>query len=73
MATSTYPIPGTNTDRILDCIKQNPGISVSGIVKGTGLNPSPVRTYIKNLLARDLIEDAVDEQGHHYTAKGHRL
>lgn len=73
MSTSRYPIPGTNADLILAWIKDNPGVSVSGIVKGTGLNPSPARTYIANLVKFGLIDDARDEIGHHYTAKGHKL
>lgn len=70
MTDSFYPIPGTNTERILHFIRDNPGVSVSGILKETRLNPSPLRTYLSNLLDKDLIEDRQNSAGHHYYIKG---
>jgi predicted transcriptional regulator len=70
----TYPRPGTNAEHILDAIKDNPGVSATGIINRLGLNPSPARACIKALLEHGLITDEVDDNGHHhYTAKPPKL
>jgi predicted transcriptional regulator len=55
-------------DVILTHIKQNPGVSVSGIHRKLRLNPSPARTCIQKLVERGLIQDKGDEGGHAYFA-----
>ncbi len=69
MPTKTYPIAGTNADRILQTITEKPGISVTGLVNALGMNPSPTRQCIKALLEHGMIEDRPDPQAHHYFRK----
>ena len=74
MPLKTYPIPGTNAERILTVISLNPGISVTGIVNKLRMNPSPTRACLKALLEHGLITDEQDaNQHHHYTAKNPTL
>lgn len=64
-----YPQPGTMADRILGFIRENPGCSTNRIWNSLGINPSPARQCLKNLLEREMIEDAPNGEGHHrYTA-----
>lgn len=70
MATKTYPIPGTNADKILKLIAEQPGISVTSIINQLELNPSPGRECIKALLEYEAIEDRPEPNGyHHYYVK----
>lgn len=74
MPLKTYPRPGTMAENVLAHIRQNPGVSVNGLVKALGLNPSPARSCLKALMDRKLIADDPTEDGHHrYTATDVKL
>lgn len=70
MPRDDYPKPGTNADTIVKHIRENPGVSVSGIVKALVMNPSPVRACLKALEKHGMIQDHPDKDGnHHYTTR----
>jgi predicted transcriptional regulator len=66
-----YPQPGTNADRILQFIRDNPDTSISNITTKLNMNPSPTRDLLQALEAKGLIKDEKNGQGHHqYRVKG---
>lgn len=65
-----YPQPGTHTERVLNHVQSNPGVTKNGIIEALGLNPATVRDIMKTLIRRGFVEDKPDTEGHHhYSAK----
>lgn len=63
--TLTYPRAGTNAERILDHVRENPGVSRNSIISTLELNPSVVKKTIKALMDHGLVSDDPDERGFH--------
>lgn len=74
MAASTvkfYPQAGTNAERVLQFILQNPGKSTNYIWNKLTMNPSVARKCLVNLEKAGFIEDKKDIDGNHsWHAKG---
>ncbi len=70
----TYPMPGSNAERILNYIQANPGASTNKGITGLEMNPSVVRKCLTNLMTKGLLEDRPSQDGiHHYSAKAPTL
>jgi DNA-binding IclR family transcriptional regulator len=68
--TALYPLPGSNAERILEFIQQNPKATKNQIIRKLRMNPSVVRDILATLEEREFISDNRDERGHHhYSAK----
>lgn len=68
-AVAAWPPPGSNSEKILMFVIQNPGCSTNKIIKGLRMNPGPVRSYLTTLIERGKVIDQETDQGwHSYTA-----
>jgi predicted transcriptional regulator len=72
--TGRYPLPGTNAERVLNFIIDNPETTTNKIIEKLAMNPTVARKCLKSLIEHSKIKDAPDEnQHHHYTALGRVL
>lgn len=63
-ASTAFPRPGSSTERILQAIRQNPGITKSGLIKlVVGASNNQVAASVDRLVKRGMIERETDEQG----------
>jgi DNA-binding IclR family transcriptional regulator len=70
MTVIVYPQAGTNAARILDHVRENPGVSRNAIISTLDLNPSVVKKTIKSLIDHELVVDDPDDRGYHrYSVK----
>lgn len=65
MKNRPFPLPGTNNDKVLAYIRENPRVSTTGIKTKLGMNAAVVRKCIQDLLRYEKIVDFPNEQGHH--------
>lgn len=71
---TTYPVPGTNAERVLKFVIENPGTPTNNVITKLALNPSVARKCLAALQKRNRILDLPNEAGHHcWTAKGRAL
>jgi DNA-binding IclR family transcriptional regulator len=71
---ASYPLPGTNAERILNFVQENPGTTRNRIIEKLDMNPSVVKGAITTLTLKGLVLDKPDERSHHhYHARGPKL
>lgn len=70
MPKTTYPIPGTHAETILDDVRGHDATTTHGIISRLKLNPSVVRKSLTVLVAKGRLIDRVDDKGiHHWSVK----
>jgi DNA-binding MarR family transcriptional regulator len=71
MTVRFYPRAGTNAERVLKFILDNPGKSTNYLWNQLDMNPSVVRKCLGNLEKAGFIEDKKDlDNNHQWYAKG---
>lgn len=63
---TTYPVPGTNAEKILEFVQANPTTTRYGIISKLEMNPGVVKKAMVGLIDAGLVKDVPDAQGHHH-------